>query len=163
MRSTIENCSASRADQVSPACWRAAFFRIFLDGLMVLHHTFFRDREEVAREANLVERVHFVLDVRSRRCACSNRPQAVGWFCSVAQRTFERSPEPGITPGGVHRPFSNLERWAMANVLAMSARELSNPIALVVLVVSADRSQHEFTVPKWSEESSDESGDSSCS
>jgi hypothetical protein len=38
----------------------------------------------------------------------------------------------------------------MANVLAMPAREIRHPVALLVLVVAADRSLHEFSVPTQS-------------
>jgi len=83
--------------------------------------------------------------------AGSNQLETVGKLGPVAKWTVERRPKPGITPSGVHHPLSKLERWAVANMLAMPTRELGHPFALVVLVVAADRSLHEFSVPRRSD------------
>jgi hypothetical protein len=78
-----------------------------------------------------------------------NQLETVRQLGPVAQRAVEERSEPVVTPLGVQYPLSKLKRWAMADVLTMSARQLRYPVVLEVPVVSAHRSLHEFSVPTW--------------
>jgi hypothetical protein len=72
VRSTVENGSAFRAEQVGPASGLASCFGSVMIGRVVLRLTVLVDGEEVDREANRSERLHAVLDF-GRYCLCQAR------------------------------------------------------------------------------------------
>jgi hypothetical protein len=68
--------------------------------------------------------------------------QSFGKFGSVTQWAVERRIEPCRPLRGVEHPRSELEGRTVSNVLAMTARKLCDPIALLVTVVAGDISLH---------------------
>jgi hypothetical protein len=73
---------------------------------------------------------------------CTHHSQVGGGFGSVAECALEGlTKAAGASCWALHpRPF--LEWGAMSYVLVMPARELGDPVALVVLVVASDRPLH---------------------
>jgi hypothetical protein len=76
----------------------------------------------------------------------SNQLEAVWQFGSVTEGAVERRTESRLPPLGVECPRSGLEWWTVADVLAMTAGELSDPLAFLVTVVTGDRSLHQTRV-----------------
>jgi hypothetical protein len=71
-----------------------------------------------------------------------------GQIGPLAQRTVDCRPYSFGTTCGIQYPLSKLERRTMPYVLAVPARERSHPVALLVLVVAADRSPHGCSVSR---------------
>jgi hypothetical protein len=61
---------------------------------------------------------------------------------AIAQRAVNRAPLVLSTADCVENPRTDLERWTMSEMLVMATGELTNPVAEVILVVSADRPFH---------------------
>jgi hypothetical protein len=73
---------------------------------------------------------------------CSHNAQIGGELGSIAKWTLEGTAESSGASHCALHPWSLLERGAMSYVLVMPARELGDPVVLVVLVVAGDRSLH---------------------
>ena len=73
---------------------------------------------------------------------CSHNAQVGGELGSVAKWTLERLAESSRASRCALHPWPMLERGTMSYVLVMPARELGDPVALVVLVVAGDRPLH---------------------
>jgi hypothetical protein len=78
--------------------------------------------------------------------AGSNRGETFGQFGPVAQRTFERRTESQCPGLGIEYPPSEQKGRAVANVLAMTARELGYPVTFRITVIAGNRSLHETTI-----------------
>ena len=68
--------------------------------------------------------------------------KAFGHLGAIAQRAVDRAPLVLSTADCVENPRTDLERWTMSEMLVMATGELTNPVAEVILVVSADRPFH---------------------
>lgn len=84
---------------------------------------------------------------RGKGCLGPHWRGASGAHCarklgSVAQRAIERHAEAIGPPIGAHHPWPVLKRRTVTNMLIMPAGEFGDPLALVVLVVAADRAFH---------------------
>ena len=73
---------------------------------------------------------------------CSHNAQVGGELGSIAKWTLEGSAESSRASRCALHPWPLLERGSMSYVLVMPARELGDPVALVVLVVAGDRPLH---------------------
>ncbi len=73
-------------------------------------------------------------------------PERVGHLGPLAQRTFEGCAEPGRPAFGIEDPGSQLERRAVAEMLIVPAFQLGDPVAHFVLVVTGDRSFHDYNI-----------------
>jgi hypothetical protein len=74
--------------------------------------------------------------------SCPDQLEPVGEFSSVAERTTEQCPVSRLPSFGVEHPWSKLEGWTVTHVLAMTAGEFSNPLAVVIAVEANDGSIH---------------------
>lgn len=73
---------------------------------------------------------------------CAHNAQVGGELRSVAEGALEGFTESTGASGGALHPGPLLEGGAMSYVLVMAARELGDPVALVVLVVASYRPLH---------------------
>jgi hypothetical protein len=73
---------------------------------------------------------------------CSHKAQVGGELGPIAKWTIERTAESSRASRCALHPWPLLERGSMSYVLVMLARELGDPVALVVLVVAGDRPLH---------------------
>jgi hypothetical protein len=78
--------------------------------------------------------------------AGSNGRETVGQFGPITQRTFERRTESPCPSLGVEYPLSELKGRPVANMLAMTARELRHPVTFLITVIAGNRSFHETTI-----------------
>jgi hypothetical protein len=70
--------------------------------------------------------------------AGSNQGQAVGEFSAIAQRTPEGRPQSRSPPFFAQHPLAKLERRTVAYMLAMTARQLGNPLTVLVTMETGD-------------------------
>jgi len=78
--------------------------------------------------------------------ARSDQVETTGQLSPFAEQAVQRSTDSLGATLAVEHPGSELERRLMTNVLAVTTRELGDPIALLVSVESCNRSIHEPTV-----------------
>lgn len=78
--------------------------------------------------------------------ARSHELEAFGHLCPITPRAVERRAE-SLSPAlSVEHPLSELKGRAVANMLAVTTRELGHPVALFVEVVTSDQAMHGSSV-----------------
>jgi hypothetical protein len=71
----------------------------------------------------------------------------IRWFAFIALLAFETVSEHFVTSRLRRHPFANRPRRIVADVLVVTAGEMSDPVAFVVDVVAGDRLLHFCTSP----------------
>jgi hypothetical protein len=75
----------------------------------------------------------------------ASEDEPLGELEAVAERALERRPEATGSTGAGGGPLPGPDRRTMADVLAVEARQLGDPVALVVLVEPLDPALHRQT------------------
>jgi len=79
-------------------------------------------------------------------------PKSLRQLSPIAERTVDRCPAVTRPTSRIEHPRADLERWSVTEMLAVTARELSDPLSIAVLVVPGDRPFHAIHAIRATEE-----------